>query len=86
MAQMGHSEIPTGFSGDLGNGISWDVGALYYAYPDQSEDDGPGVGDFDFWEVYGGLSYTFDAVDAGFRIGSGQLIPDRLHRLRRGRD
>ena len=45
-----------GFAGDLDNGISWDIGGLYYAYPEQNED---AAADYDLFEVYGGLSYTF---------------------------
>ena len=40
-----------GFGGDLGeSGLGYDVGVIYYAYPDSDD------GDLDFYEVYGGLS------------------------------
>jgi uncharacterized protein (TIGR02001 family) len=57
-----------GFAGEFSNGVSWDVGGLYYYYPDSNEDT---VGDFNFVEVYGNLGYTFEAswdptVDIGF--------------------
>jgi len=45
-----------GIGGELSNKIGWDVGAIYYAYPDSSDADD---GDYDFTEVYGSLSYDF---------------------------
>jgi uncharacterized protein (TIGR02001 family) len=47
-----------GFRGGFANGISWDVGAVYYSYPGQNEDDLFGV-DYDYWDVKGALGYTF---------------------------
>jgi uncharacterized protein (TIGR02001 family) len=46
-----------GFTGEVLNGIGWDVGALYYYYP--GRDGGPGAADFDYYEIYGSLSYDF---------------------------
>lgn len=40
-----------GFSGEFKNGISWDVGYLYYWYPDATQ--------LDYAEVYGSLGYNF---------------------------
>ncbi len=47
-----------GLTGELpmGDGVSWDIGALYYNYPDQNED---AAADYDFLEFYGSLGYTF---------------------------
>ena len=50
-------DIYGGMSGEFQNGLGWDVGALYYYYPEQDEDAG---GDYDFLELYGSLSYTWD--------------------------
>ena len=50
-----------GFNGEFANGIGWDIGALYYYYPDQSEDC-CGAGDYNYIELYGNLSYTFDEL------------------------
>jgi len=50
-----------GFAGAFSNGISWDIGGLYYSYPDQDEDDSP-AGDYDFVEAYGSLGYSFAEV------------------------
>ncbi len=50
-------DVYGGISGEFQNGLGWDVGALYYIYPDQNEDAG---NDYDFLEFYGSLSYTWD--------------------------
>ncbi len=55
-----------GYRFDLA-GIAADVGAIYYAYPDS------GGSDINFWEVYGKLSKTFDAVTLA---GSVNYDPD----------
>lgn len=49
-----------GLAGELASGISWDVGVIYYVYPD-SEDS-----DLDFVELKGALGYAFDA---GLSVG-----------------
>lgn len=42
-------DLYTGFSGSTGEGgVGWDVGLVYYAYPDES--------DYNYFEVYGSLS------------------------------
>ena len=46
-----------GFSGEWASGVGWDIGGMYYYYPDQNED--RGAGDYNFGEIYGSLSYTF---------------------------
>jgi len=45
-----------GVAGEFSNKIGWDVGVLYYSYPDSDAAD---TGDYDFTEVYGSLSYDF---------------------------
>ena len=50
-------DVYGGMSGEFQNGLGWDVGALYYIYPDQNEDT---ANDYDFLELYGSLSYTWD--------------------------
>ncbi len=42
-----------GLAGEFEGGIGWDVGVIYYAYPDSDTED------LDFTEIYGGLSYEF---------------------------
>lgn len=42
-----------GLAGEFTNGISWDVGGLYYDYPGASNED------LDYWEAYVNLGYTF---------------------------
>ena len=52
-----------GFANEF-NGISHDVGALYYQYPGAGDD-----GDvFDFVEVYGSLGYDFEIIAVGADI------------------
>ena len=43
-----------GFGGDLTDSVSYDLGLIYYAYPDS------GDLDYDFVELYGGLSTEFE--------------------------
>jgi len=45
-----------GFAGETESGLAWDVGAIGYFYPDTD--------DLDFFEIYGGLGYSFGPVDA----------------------
>jgi len=40
-----------GFGGEFKNGLSWDIGYLYYWYPDATQ--------LDYGEVYGSLGYDF---------------------------
>ena len=57
-----------GIAGEFSNGIGWDVGGLYYQYPGVTDADDAG-GDFDFFEAYGKLSYTFSDVQFSPAIG-----------------
>lgn len=43
-----------GFAGETAAGLGWDVGVIYYNYPDSSDSD------LDFLEIYGGLAYTLE--------------------------
>ena len=56
-----------GFGGEFKNGLGYDVGVLYYDYPDSDAAD---AGDYDFTEVYGSLSYDFGpaAVSLGLAV------------------
>lgn len=57
-----------GIAGELDGGLGWDIGAIYYAYPDDSSED------LDFYELYGALSYSLtDAFGVG---GSVNWDPD----------
>jgi uncharacterized protein (TIGR02001 family) len=42
-------DVYTGFTKTLENGLGYDVGLVYYTYPDES--------DFNYFEAYGSLSY-----------------------------
>nr|VFK43773.1 MAG: conserved hypothetical protein [Candidatus Kentron sp. SD]VFK49175.1 MAG: conserved hypothetical protein [Candidatus Kentron sp. SD]VFK78550.1 MAG: conserved hypothetical protein [Candidatus Kentron sp. SD] len=55
-----------GIAGEFANGVSWDVGGIYYYYPNQKENSG---GDFDCLEVYGGLGYTFSDIGLQPTVG-----------------
>ena len=46
-----------GWSGDLAEGVSADIGVIYYAYPNF------GPGDSDYIEFYGSLGYTLGPVE-----------------------
>ncbi|MEM1050966.1 MAG: TorF family putative porin [Pseudomonadota bacterium] len=47
-----------GWSGDIGEGVSADIGVIYYLYPDA-----PGVsGDTDYIEFYGSVSFSLASV------------------------
>lgn len=45
-------DLVTGFGGELDNGLSYDFGGIYYAYPGARNSL-----NYDFWEAYGSLSY-----------------------------
>ncbi|AHE97948.1 TorF family putative porin [Thioalkalivibrio paradoxus] len=80
-------DLYLGFAGELANGIGYDVGYVYYAYPDSSES-------IDFGEIYGevsfdmlkaGLAYTvnsdndddlFDTGDLYYYIGADIPLPE----------
>lgn len=47
-------DVYGGFAGELGNGIGYDLGLIYYIYPGTA----PGV-DYDWLEAYGSLSYSY---------------------------
>src|SRR5687767_2651799 len=44
-------DLYTGFAGEAEGGLGYDVGVVYYAYPDES--------DFNYIEAYGGVSYQW---------------------------
>ena len=51
-------DLYAGFGGELSDNISYDVGFMYYAYPDAD--------DSDFSEIYGSVS--FDALTVGLAV------------------
>jgi uncharacterized protein (TIGR02001 family) len=54
-------DVYAGLAGELGAGIGWDVGFLRYLYPGA-----PSALDYDFNEVYAGLSYGAFALQYAF--------------------
>lgn len=56
-----------GFGGDLGDsGFGYDVGYIYYGYPDSAESDSSN--EYDFGEIYGSLSYANFSLAANYGI------------------
>lgn len=55
----GHTEVDIygGWSGDLTEGLTGDIGVVYYAYPNA------GAGKFDYVEFYGSLGYSLGPVE-----------------------
>ncbi|MEO9463682.1 MAG: TorF family putative porin [Marinomonas sp.] len=55
----GHTELDVyaGFGGDLTEGVSFDLGAIAYLYPNA------GPGDFDYIELYGSVGFTFGPAE-----------------------
>ncbi len=52
-----------GIAGEFSNGISWDIGGLYYYYSSVSDIEETALGgDPNFFEAYGSLGYTFSDV------------------------
>jgi uncharacterized protein (TIGR02001 family) len=72
-------DLYTGFSGGSEDGLGWDVGLVYYAYPEESE--------FNYPEIYGkishgifsgGLFYSNDWVNSGedsMYVNAGVSVP-----------
>ncbi len=52
-------DVYAGYAAKLANGIGWDVGMIYYAYPDQNEDVGA---DYNYYESYGKLNYSWAGI------------------------
>ncbi|TWX64785.1 hypothetical protein ESZ36_19010 [Colwellia demingiae] len=57
-----------GFGGELGQGVGYDVGYIYYAYPDSAQTDS--ANEYDFGEVYGSLSYSYFSVSANYGVNN----------------
>lgn len=55
-------DIYGGWSGDVTEGVTVDVGVLYYYYPNSV------AGDFDYWEPYASVATTLGPVDATFGV------------------
>lgn len=55
-----------GFSGQLNEDVSYDVGYIYYAYPDSAQTDS--TNEYDFGEIYGSLGYSYFSLSASYGI------------------
>ena len=53
-----------GFTGEINSHLEWDVGFLYYTYPDSSIEP-----DYDYLEIYAGLTYTFEKLPLSPSLG-----------------
>lgn len=59
-AESSEIDLYGGISGELANGLGWDVGGIYYLYP------GDGTSpEFDFFEIYGSVNYDFEKFNVG---------------------
>jgi uncharacterized protein (TIGR02001 family) len=56
-------DLYLGFAGEAGNGIGYDVGYVYYAYPDATES-------IDFGEIYGEISFNMLKAGLAYTIHS----------------
>ena len=59
-------DVYGGIGGELGKGLSWDVGGLYYMYPGSNAQP-----EEDFFEAYANLGYTFIEVQLEPSIAAG---------------
>ncbi|MCI2284978.1 TorF family putative porin [Colwellia sp. MSW7] len=67
-------DIYGGFGGSINDSVSYDVGFIYYGYPDETS------GDADFSEVYGSIS--FNALTVGLAVltsGEGADAGDTIY-------
>jgi uncharacterized protein (TIGR02001 family) len=46
-----------GFAGAFNNDVGWDVGIVYYSYPDSSIKP-----EYDYFDAYAGISYTYESI------------------------
>lgn len=57
-----------GFSGQLSEDVSYDVGYIYYAYPDSAQTDSSN--EYDFGEIYGSLAYSYFSLSASYGVNN----------------
>lgn len=57
-----------GFGGEISDGLGYDIGYIYYAYPDSAESDSSN--EYDFGELYGTLSYANFSVTASYGVNN----------------
>ena len=79
-------DLYLGFAGEAANGIGYDVGYVYYAYPDSPDsiDFGEIYGELSYDMFYGGIAYTinsdndddlFDTGDIYYYVGTDIPLP-----------
>jgi len=57
------TDLYAGFSGELKNGLSWDIGGIYYVYPGADSSN-----DFDFFEAAIAVGYDFDVASVSASV------------------
>ncbi|WDE12505.1 TorF family putative porin [Thalassomonas haliotis] len=55
-----------GFGGDINENISYDLGYIYYAYPDSAESDKDN--EYDFGEIYAGITFSNITLAANYGV------------------
>lgn len=60
-------DLYLGYAGDMGD-VSYDVGYIYYAYPDSAEVDGDN--EYDFGELYGSLGYDAFSLSVNYVVNN----------------
>jgi uncharacterized protein (TIGR02001 family) len=65
-AESIETNIYGGVSGELSNGISWDIGGLYYLYAGSNVEP-----EENFFEAYGNLGYSFSEVPLNPSLSAG---------------
>jgi uncharacterized protein (TIGR02001 family) len=56
-------DLYLGYAGEVGNGIGYDVGYVYYAYPDSPDS-------IDFGEIYGEMTFSMFKAGLAYTINS----------------
>ncbi|WP_281559861.1 TorF family putative porin [Thalassomonas sp. RHCl1] len=59
-------DLYLGFGGDINENISYDLGYIYYAYPDSAESDKDN--EYDFGEIYAGITFSNITLAANYGI------------------
>jgi len=57
-----------GFSGQLNKDVSYDIGYIYYAYPDSAQTERSN--EYDFGEIYGSLAYSYFSLSASYGVNN----------------
>lgn len=64
-------DLYLGFAGEINSALSYDLGYIYYAYPDSAEHDNSN--EYDFGEIYGSLTYQNFTFAANYGVNNDDL-------------